>query len=428
MKLGAGLSRPRRGPVGFVGHLGRRYGWGLADQIFSSVTNFALGILVAHFVSLSKLGVFSLAFAAYLVALGFARAIASEPLTVRHSGSDRTDWLHATRRATGAALATGLSFSCICLIAALLAPEGLDRSLAMLGLVMPGLLLQDCWRFAFFAGNQSGKALANDLVWAGALFPTLGVLFVGDPPEVWAIILAWGGAATLAALVGSLQCSVAPRVSGTISWLRQNRRLIAPFLAEFAMGYGAGQAILFAAGAISLEAAGTLRAGQLLLGPYFVLLMGTRIAVLPEAVRIAENSAALRRMTILVAIFLGGAAIAWGTFIRLLPDSVGETLLGAAWDPGRNVVLALAFASAAAGLILGGEVGLRSVVAIKRSLRSRVVTGILVLLGGIGGVLLHGAFGAAVGTALATWVAAGWWWSEFLSSQRQVTQSSVPRI
>src|SRR3954447_19034939 len=58
----------------------RRLGWGLADQGLSSMTNFALAILVARSVSTSALGAFGLAFTTYTITLGATRALCHEPL------------------------------------------------------------------------------------------------------------------------------------------------------------------------------------------------------------------------------------------------------------------------------------------------------------------------------------------------------------
>src|SRR5437764_6373982 len=65
----------------------RRLGWGLADQALSSMTNFALAILVARSVSTSALGAFGLAFTTYTITLGATRALCQEPLTVCYSAT-----------------------------------------------------------------------------------------------------------------------------------------------------------------------------------------------------------------------------------------------------------------------------------------------------------------------------------------------------
>ena len=53
----------------------RRLGWGLADQSLSSLTNFALAVLVARQVSTAGLGAFGLAFTTYTITLGATRAL-----------------------------------------------------------------------------------------------------------------------------------------------------------------------------------------------------------------------------------------------------------------------------------------------------------------------------------------------------------------
>lgn len=67
-----------------------RFGLGVADQILSSATNFALGVFAAHVLDVPQFGAFALAFASYNLAIGASRAINSEPLTVRFSSV--VDW------------------------------------------------------------------------------------------------------------------------------------------------------------------------------------------------------------------------------------------------------------------------------------------------------------------------------------------------
>ena len=65
-----------------------RLAWTVGDQVLSSGTNFALGIVIARMVSLREFGVFTLVYATYQIALGIARALVSEPLVVRFSLDD----------------------------------------------------------------------------------------------------------------------------------------------------------------------------------------------------------------------------------------------------------------------------------------------------------------------------------------------------
>jgi len=42
-----------------------------------------------------------------------------------------------------------------------------------LGVVLPAMLLQDSWRFAFFAAGRGSRAFLNDVCWTIALVPAL---------------------------------------------------------------------------------------------------------------------------------------------------------------------------------------------------------------------------------------------------------------
>jgi hypothetical protein len=78
---------------------------------------------------------------------------------------------------------------------------------------LPRLLLQDSWRFAFFSAGRGGQAFANDLVWGLTLAPLLAAMVASKLPAVSWFILAWGGSATLAAVVGGIQTRLVPRLS-----------------------------------------------------------------------------------------------------------------------------------------------------------------------------------------------------------------------
>ena len=70
---------------------------------------------------------------------------------------------------TGTAACVGLVAGVCVLIASLLLHGTTSvRPSSPSGLTLPGLLLQDSWRFAFFALGRGSQAFLNDLVWAVA--------------------------------------------------------------------------------------------------------------------------------------------------------------------------------------------------------------------------------------------------------------------
>ncbi len=77
----------------------------LTDQALSSGTNFIISIAAAGALSPRSLGVFAVAFATYLIALGVVRAACGEALLVRHAGSPAHRWQGLTRASTGLAAA-----------------------------------------------------------------------------------------------------------------------------------------------------------------------------------------------------------------------------------------------------------------------------------------------------------------------------------
>jgi len=78
---------------------GRRVGWGLADQAVSSITNFAVGIVVARSLGPVEFGIFGLAWVTYAVLLNISRGLATDPLAVRFSGAPTASWRRPWTRA-----------------------------------------------------------------------------------------------------------------------------------------------------------------------------------------------------------------------------------------------------------------------------------------------------------------------------------------
>src|SRR5580693_7489207 len=138
----------------------RRLGWGVAEQGVSSITNFAVNIYIARELGAVQYGAFSLAYVTYGFALNASRGLATDPLLVRFSGTDLPTWRRAVAMCTGTAAAVGLAAGLLVLAAGLLMSGPSRLAFLALGLTLPGLLLQDSWRFSFFAlgrGRRGGR-------------------------------------------------------------------------------------------------------------------------------------------------------------------------------------------------------------------------------------------------------------------------------
>ncbi len=398
----------------------RRLGWGLADQALSSLSNFGVGIMVARSVSPREFGVFALAFSLYTVVVGIARAIATDALVVRFSAATGREAVDARRRATGLALRIGLIAGLVLVVLAFVGGPEFRPLLLALGISMPGLTLQDAWRTVFFAAGRGVQALVNDAVWTALIVP--GFLFceASDRVSAGSLVLAWGGAATVAALLGAIQTASLPDLRGSISWLRENRHLWPRYLAESLAVTGTVQVYFLVIGAIGgLVAVGQIKLVQVALGPVNVVIQGVGLVAIPEAVR-AMNSSKRRLDFVVVAISLliASGALAWGALLAFTPRGWTTAVVGSGWVGAASLVLPLSLLQIVNGANTGAFVGLRAFRAAKCSLRIRLFSSVSFLIGAVVGVSFGGAHGAAYGLAAASAVNLVAWWRQYTIERR----------
>lgn len=393
----------------------RRFGWGTADQAFSSLTNFGLGVAIAHTVTPAAFGAFSLAFATYTVALGLVHAATSEVLSVRYSDVSEREWRRGTASATGTAILIGGAVGAICIVAGLVTDGALSGAMLVLGPAMPTLLLQDTWRYAFFAAGRPIPALVNDVVWAVLLFPAITLIFVTDRSSIDSLMVAWEVSATVAGLVGILQSKVVPDLTRSAAWFSEHRRLVLPFLGELGALRAANQVVAYTVAAISgLAAAGALRGAAILLNPLNVFFLGLRNVAVPEGVRLLGRSARLLwSRAVLLSAVLTALALGWGAILLALPSSFGRELLGPTWDGARSLILPVTLTTGAYGVTMGAAAGVRSLAAVRESLRARVTVAVATVTAATAGAVATGARGAAWGITAATWLGALLWWRGF---------------
>ncbi|MFH9953984.1 hypothetical protein ACH4OX_07170 [Streptomyces roseolus] len=417
-------------PAGRSGRraLAGRLSWGLADQAASSMTNFAVGVYVARSLGLAAFGVFSLAWVTYGVVLNVSRGVATDPLVVRFSAVPAASWRAAAARSSGAALGVGAAVGAVCLGAGLALGGGVGAAFACLGVVLPALLLQDAWRFAFFAAGQGRKAFVNDVVWGVALVPALVVAArVGG---VAAFLLAWGGSAAVAAAYGCLQSGVRPRPGAVRGWVREQSDLGGRYLVENVSLSGAGQLRAYGLGALAgAGAVGAVRGAELLLGPFLAVLMGLSLVTVAEAARVLDRAPhRLGRFCLLLGGGQAGAALLWGAALLLVPDRAGALVLGDVWHSAAPLVVPAALGVAGAGLGTGAAAGLRALGAARRSLRAQLFASSCYAAGGLGGAVAGGAVGSAWGVAAATLAGSAVWWLQLRSALREHDQKPIREV
>ncbi len=415
--------RPKRLLRGFG-----KLGWGLADAALSSLQNFGLGVIVARAVKPAEFGTYGLIFSTYLVILGLVRGFSTEPLMVKYSNVSTSAWERGTSLATGSALVAGTVAGGFCCLVAMIGPTTLRPPLLALGVTVPGLMLQDSWRMAFFSHRRGNLAFINDLVWVLIMGGASVALIASDADTATPFILAWGVAASLAGLIGVVQSKIGPSPTGCLTWLREHRQLAPRFMGEFIAQSGASQLTLYATGLVAgLAAVGSLRGAQILMGPMTVVSHGTWLVVLPRQTKVGGGSSPhFTRTGLIVSSGLAALAVTCGLAAYTIPTEIGEVVMGDSWRGTRSVIVPWSIWIASVGFSIGAAINLRALADAARSFRVRVTASILILLGGFSGAITDGAHGAAIGLATTGWIASTIWWHQSLAATRRFTTVTDP--
>ncbi|WGL53309.1 hypothetical protein P5P86_05645 [Nocardioides sp. BP30] len=391
----------------------RRLGWGVADQSVSSLSNVLVSLVCAHALGVHGFGAFSIAFVSYAVVLNASRGLATDPLVVRYSGAAEPIWRRAVASAAGTALVVGCVAGALSIVAGILLPGHVGTAFVALGFGLPGLMVQDSWRFAFFADGRGQGALLLDLIWTVLAIAALVAAVLTGHDGIAACLLIFGGTATVSAVCGVFLTGVRPMVDQVPGWLREHRHLGSRYLLEnLAVGLSRQLRIVAVGAAAGLAAAGSLRAAEILMGPFLVVLMGIAQVAVPEASQVLESSPRhFQRFCLLLGGVQAAVAAAWGALMLvILPLGVGQLLLDDVWHGAYPVVLPSTIGVMLGCLSSGATSGVRALGAAPRSLLAQLTSSSLYVVGGGAGAFLGGAVGSAWGWAIGAGIGVLVWW------------------
>jgi O-antigen/teichoic acid export membrane protein len=424
------VSRGRRlSRGGIAALLAGRAGWSAADQVLSSLSNFALAVIVARQVTVSEYGSFALAFALYGYLVMISRLLVSQPLMVRFSGAEPAEFERATRQSTGAAIAFGLVAGAVVALAGIVVGGAARPAIVAVGALLPGLLLQDAWRMAFFACGRPRAAAANDAAWGVVqLALVLGVWAAGYASAV-GYLSAWGLAAWVAAALGAAQAGIVPAPRRAWQWLVAHWDLSRYFVSELVAINGATQLMLVLVAMMGgLTVVGTLRGAQVLTGPVALLAMSAMAVAIPELARRPwiVGPRLLRAGAGISAVAIAAAGL-WGALLLMLPDDLGRQLLGDTWTGVDRILVPTVIGVALVVAALGPTCGIQAAKQPRVLFWLQLLAAPVYMAAGIGGFLFGGVFGAAVGIAIAHGYNAGIAWIRFAMVARLVAKApNVP--
>ena len=373
----------------------------------SSLTNFLLSIYVARTLGAVAFGAFSLAYVTYAFALNASRGLCTDPFVVRFSGTYLPIWRRAVARCTGTALIVGFAVGACAIVAGRLLGGTAGLGFIALGLTLPGLLLQDSWRYSFFAQGRGQQAFINDTVWAAVLIPALVLLRISHHANVFWLVFAWGASAAVGAAIGPLQAGVAPSLTGAWEWLTRHHDLALRYLVEGSASNVSLQLRTYGFDLIlGLAAVGYIQAASTVMGPFRILLLGMGLFVVPEASGVLRRSPRhLPLFCLAVSSGLALLGLIWGVVLLVaLPRGLGHLMLGSIWRPTYPLVLPTTLWVMGTGALSGALAGLHALAAARRSLRAALFVSALGLACSLAGAATTGAAGAMWGAAAASWV------------------------
>ncbi|RAO49277.1 hypothetical protein GAR06_01105 [Micromonospora saelicesensis] len=410
--IGATAHR-HRGPPSRVRALvrafvGARAPWAVLTTAVSSLGNLLLSLTVVRLAPIDDLGRFALAFSLYVLVTGLSRTVVTESVLAEAAveRANRPTVAAGSRRV--AAVGVGCAVP-------LLAGGIADRSsyLILVAVALPGLLLHDYARNIGVGVGRPRPPCMREVIWTGvtALAALLGLTGVVGPSGVFGL---WAGAGALLGYATALLHGHKIRPG----WLldRTGSRAAVSYGLQFLLTAGSAQLALTALGVtVGMAVVGSLSAGRTVLGPATLLVGSASSLVIPHLARVRTAAGpARRRAAVRITVVLLLATAPACLLVLLLPDHVGETVLGDNWRHAQPLLWLLALEVLFGGVAMVGFAGHRVQGAARRALLLGGVLGGLRIPMVVAGAVVWGAVGAAVALALMGLISAAAWWISYL--------------
>jgi O-antigen/teichoic acid export membrane protein len=401
------------------GRLAHRISFGVADQLLSSGSNFVAMLVGARTLDVEGFGVYAFALLTFTFTLGVVRALCSEALLVRPGEPGDEHWSRV-RSATGAAFWLGILVGVVLAVAALASSGAASRSMLVLAVALPGLLVQDTLRYAAFARGEPKAALVSDATWVVGLAILFGILFARAEPTAPWLLAAFVAPGVVAGLLQALRERVLPVLRDGFRWVAYNGDLSGRYTLDFLSGAGAAQLAAYVLVAVtSVAALGSLRGAQTLFGPINILFTGVSTVLVPEGRRtLARSTSALFRLSLMATTFFFIGSSALLAAYLMLSDSQGEALLGSTWVGAQALLLPVGLASIGGSVMAGPASGLRSLEAAAQVLRIRMIVLPTTIAIPALGAVFGGATGMAWGIAASVWWNVLWYWIGYRAELR----------
>lgn len=370
------------------------------DQGISSLSNFVVVIAVASATTVTEFGVFTLAYAVLIFALGAQRALIGETLIVRYSKMHRIP-----RQIISVTFGASIAYTVIFAVGIGVVAAILQSPLwAMLAIATLPILVQDIQRYTFIAMRRSRSALTLDTVWLAITIPLILVsLWLGLGGV--AVVASWAIGAFISLLVGLWLLRAAPAIIAGVRWVIRLREFSFRYFGEYSALNASNLLVWFLlVFPIGAAGVGALRGIFTLFSPLNTLFNSISFAIVPELTR-QKDPKQFRKRFVEAAALLLGLALVWTVVVAILPDNLGVLVLGDTWLEISGLELPTGVQYIFLALYILVLALFRARTLNRQSTIMRVVFAIVTLGLPIGLAFTWGTVGAAWGFAFATVVA-----------------------
>jgi O-antigen/teichoic acid export membrane protein len=382
------------------------------DQGASSVSNFALAVVVAHYSGASALGVFAILSTTYVLSQGLVRSLSSDCLLTHAESDDRLMWTYE-RAGYLTAIVLAASLGALVLAVSGLLPSSFTLPFIVFAVSFPLMACQDYSRYIGISRYHPGYAIRLDMAWlvlfliAYALLRHMGLMTLP-----W-LFGAWSGAGALVG-VYTLRAHLArSRQRDLLTfWIRSERAVGLRFAGQFMLATSWTYLIFYLLVlVISFAGIGEIKLSQLALGPVTVMAAGLQSALIALAAeRFRRASRDAMRLLVLGGVAMSAVTVAWGVAVYAAPVHLMTSVLGPTWPQARLLVPFMALSFTFSGMAGAATSGLRAMRAARQNMRLALVMLPFLLLFFMGGAVMYGTQGAAGGLAasMGLYAVLGW--------------------
>lgn len=398
--------------VGDASGARRRMSLVTVDNLIFSISSLLVFIWAAHVLDPADFGRFALVLLVFVFVQGsLVRSLVSWTVMVHPEDADSRP-----RAVLGSALMLAAVAGAICLAAGgllQLGDSGLGSSLLVVGALMPLLAVQEVGRFISFAQAKPSRAIVIDVLWLVLMIAALWAIQVRDTMSLTWMVIAWGGSGALAGVWVFVQQGWPRPQDISLAWLKDRwgfswRSLVAASSSAVVALVGAGL-VAVVSGPVAVAA---VRAALLLERPSTTIQMAVATSTGAEIARERPDNAGLlvhQRRALLVSVVVAAVNFA---VLFLIPDSVGELILGDVWDLVTPLLLIIGLRV----LAMAGQSGVRAALMgrrqISRVMKIDIAGTVLSIVGFVIGAYLGDAEGAYWGSLIGlTLTVIGWWWA-----------------